>query len=82
MSGERDFRLVGRARTTTGMERRCLMAVGGRDHWCWAFVDGVDDLGVVDPLQVDRGDREVRVLDMRVIWQACRGSAWTASRTS
>jgi hypothetical protein len=33
--------------------------VGGRDHRGWAFVDGVDGLGVVDPSEVDRGDREV-----------------------
>jgi hypothetical protein len=32
-----------------------------------ASVDGVDDLGVVDALEVDRGDAEVGVLDMRVI---------------
>jgi hypothetical protein len=36
-----------------------LQAVGGRDHGCRAFVDSVDDLGVVDPAEVDRGDREV-----------------------
>jgi len=30
-------------------------------------VDGVDDLGAVDPLQIDRGHAEVGVLDMRVI---------------
>jgi hypothetical protein len=30
---------------------------------------GLDDLGVVDPAQVSRGDRKVRVLDMRVIWE-------------
>jgi hypothetical protein len=30
-------------------------------------VDGLDDLGVVDPLEVDGGDAEVAVLDMRVI---------------
>jgi hypothetical protein len=32
-----------------------------------ARVDGVDDLGVVDALQVDRRDAKVGVLDMRVI---------------
>jgi hypothetical protein len=36
-----------------------------------SFVDGVDDLGVVDPAQVDRGNREVRVLDMRVMCEPC-----------
>jgi hypothetical protein len=30
-------------------------------------VDGVDDLGVVDPPQVRRGDAEVGVVDVRVI---------------
>jgi haloacetate dehalogenase len=31
------------------------------DHWCGTRTDGVDDLAVVDALQVDRGDPEVRV---------------------
>jgi hypothetical protein len=38
-----------------------------RDHRGAAGVDGVDDLGVVDALKVDRGNAEVGVLDMRVI---------------
>ena len=33
--------------------------VGGRDHRRWAFVDGVDDLGVVNAPQVHGGDPEV-----------------------
>jgi len=32
-------------------------------------MDGVDDLARVDSLEVDRGDPEVRVLDMRVMWE-------------
>ena len=32
---------------------------GGRDHRCGTFVDGVDDLGVIDPAQVSRRDPEV-----------------------
>ena len=32
---------------------------GGRDHRRPSGVDGVDDLGVVDPLQIDRGDPEM-----------------------
>jgi len=32
-------------------------------------MDGVDDLGVVDALQIDGRDAEVGVLDMRVIAQ-------------
>jgi hypothetical protein len=32
---------------------------GGRDHGCGRFVDGVDDLGVIDPAQVSRRDPEV-----------------------
>ena len=28
----------------------------GRDHGCWPLMDGVDDLGVVDPAQIRRGD--------------------------
>lgn len=30
----------------------------------WSFVDGVNDLGVVDPPDIDRGDREVRVSEL------------------
>ena len=41
--------------------------VGGWNHRRWALVNGMDDFGVVDPAQVDRRDREVGVLDMRVI---------------
>jgi hypothetical protein len=42
-----------------------------RDHRGSAGVDGVDDLGVVDALQVDRGDPQVR-------WPMLRGEqpAW------
>ena len=51
MSWNPDFlSLVGRARTTHQDYRaEGLQAVGGRDHRCWAFMDGVDGLGVVDP---------------------------------
>jgi hypothetical protein len=38
--------------------------VGGGDHRCGAFVDGVDDLGVVDPAQIHRGDRKVGVAEL------------------
>src|SRR4051794_21797084 len=34
------------------------------DHWRAAGVDGVDDLGVVDALEVDRGDAEVAVAEL------------------
>lgn len=30
---------------------------GGWDHGCWARVDGVDDLGAIDPVQVDSAPR-------------------------
>ena len=57
--------LVGRCETTHQGERLgCLQAVGGWDHGCGAFVDGVDDLGVVDPSEVDGGDREVSVSEL------------------
>jgi hypothetical protein len=46
----------------------------GGDHRRWAFVDGVDYLGVVDAAQVNEGDGEVGVLDMRVMWQRRQGS--------
>jgi hypothetical protein len=35
-----------------------------RDHGRAAGVDGVDDLGVVDALEVDRGDAEVAVAEL------------------
>src|SRR5215211_7529954 len=34
------------------------------DHGCAAGVDGVDDLGVVDALEGDRGDAEVAVAEL------------------
>src|SRR4051812_23164725 len=34
---------------------------GDRDHWGAARVDRLDDLGVVDALQIDRGDPDVAV---------------------
>jgi hypothetical protein len=37
--------------------------VGGDHRWA-AGVDGVDDLGVVDALQVDRGNAEVGVSEL------------------
>lgn len=52
MSWNPDFlSVVGRARTTHQDYRaEGLQAVGGRDYRCWAFMDGVDGLGVVDPV--------------------------------
>ena len=38
--------------------------VAGWDHGCGALVDGVDDLGVVDPAQIHGGDREVGVAEL------------------
>jgi hypothetical protein len=35
-----------------------------RDHGLAAGVDGLDDLGVVDALEVDRGDAEVAVAEL------------------
>jgi hypothetical protein len=34
------------------------------DHWCGSLADGIDDLGVVDGLQVDRRDAEVGVSEL------------------
>ena len=48
--------------------------VDRRDHPGRAFVDGVHDLSVIDATQVHGRDPEVGMLDMRVIWQAFRGS--------
>lgn len=44
-----------------GRPDRDLQAVAGGDHRRGTLVDGVDDLGVVDPAQVDRGDRKIGV---------------------
>src|SRR3954447_22923200 len=35
-----------------------------RNHWCPAGVDGLDALGAVDALEVDRGDAEVGVSEL------------------
>jgi hypothetical protein len=40
----------------------CAQTRGGRDHRRPSGVHGVDDLGVVDPLQINGGDPEVGVL--------------------
>ena len=37
---------------------------GGWDHRRWSFVNGLDDLGVVDAAQVGRGDPEVGVAEL------------------
>src|SRR2546423_14820012 len=37
---------------------------GGWDHGCRSFVDGVDDLGVVDPAQVGGCDPEVSMTEL------------------
>jgi hypothetical protein len=65
---------VARLRAGDGASRRSLMyrlrarrsarepeRVRGRDHGRWTLVDGVDDLEVVDPAQVRRGDPEIGV---------------------
>jgi hypothetical protein len=46
--------------------RSCSEPDGGadRDHGRAAGVDGVDDFGVVDALEVDRGDAEVAVANL------------------
>ena len=46
----------------------------GGDHRCRAFVNGLDDLGVIDSAQVRGCDGEIGMLDMRVIWQLCQRS--------
>jgi len=45
-----------------------------------AGVDGVDDLGVVDALEVDRGDAEVAVSELR--WMTTRGTPSRAISTA
>ena len=42
-----------------GVDSALLQPVVSGDRGCWSFVDGVDDLGVVDAAQVDGGDREI-----------------------
>jgi hypothetical protein len=38
--------------------------VAGEDHRRWTLVNGMNDLGVVNPAQVHRGDREVGVAQL------------------
>ena len=60
---------------TQRMDRSLEPESGGSwDHRRAAGVDGGDGLGVVDSLQVDGGDAEIGVLDMRVMWWPCSGS--------
>jgi hypothetical protein len=47
-----------------GWSAEIAQAGGCRDHWCSSGVDGVDDFGVVDPLEVDRGDPEVGMAEL------------------
>src|SRR3954454_4295425 len=54
------------------MPKRCA----DRDHWGAAGVDRIDDLGVVDPLEVDRCDAEVAVAELALDdhqWHAFAG---------
>jgi hypothetical protein len=37
---------------------------GRRDHWRRPLVNGVDDLGVIDPAEVRRGDPEIGVPEL------------------
>jgi hypothetical protein len=37
---------------------------GRWNHWYGSLVDGVHDLGVVDPPQIRRSDRKVRVTEL------------------
>src|SRR5205807_7876152 len=51
-------------------------AGGGWDHRRWSFVNGLDDLGVVDAAQVGRGDPEVGVAELALDddeWHAFAG---------
>jgi hypothetical protein len=41
----------------------------GWDHRLRALMNGFDDFRAVDPAEVSGRDREVGMLDMRVIWQ-------------
>jgi hypothetical protein len=70
-------------RRALGGSESCVPAVwlrgqtgAGVHHRRATRVHGGDDLLGGDPLQVRAGRRQVRVLDMRVIWLLCRGSRW------
>jgi hypothetical protein len=63
-----DGRGAQRADHVPGLGGLCPKAGTRRDHRWAAVMDGVDDLARVDSLEGDRGDPEVRVLDMRVIY--------------
>jgi len=41
-----------------------LEPCAGGHHWWSSAVDCVDDFGVVDPLEVDRGDAEIGVPEL------------------
>jgi len=41
-----------------------LRPLWGRDHRRWSLMDGVDDLGVVDPAQIHRGDPEIGIPEL------------------
>src|SRR4051812_3399734 len=56
-----DYRFARRAASPRGSETE---RGAHRDHRRAAGVDGVDDLGVVDALEVDRGDAEVAVAEL------------------
>src|SRR4051794_1671065 len=57
-------RATGAARMRRPRVRSDLEASRRGEHGRAAGVDGVDDLGVVDALEVDRGDPEVRVAEL------------------
>jgi hypothetical protein len=71
-------------RTTTGsVDRACLRAERcvDRNHWRPAGVDGVEDLGVVAALQVDRSDPEIRVSDTSASPPRTITTAWQERRS-
>src|SRR4051812_21259520 len=67
-------------RATSGDERLCSEPKRGadRDHGRPAGVHGLDDLGVVDPLEVNRGDSEMLCPSWR--WMTMSGTrSWAIS---
>jgi hypothetical protein len=65
----------GHAGPRIGLE---VQSGAGRDHRCVAGVDGGDELGVVDSLQIDRGDTEIGMPQL-ALDDVERDASWASS---
>jgi hypothetical protein len=62
----------GRGPTWLVDSRRESESAMGRDHRRWTLMDGVDDLGVVDPAQIHGGNPEIGMPNWR--WMTSNGT--------